>query len=54
MEALLVGIVAVNLMITIALVIVVLTGRRSGGAADTGVLEKALRAELRITGSELR
>ena len=54
MEALLVGIVAVNLVITVALTILVLMGRRRGGAADTGVLEKALRAELRITGSELR
>jgi DNA recombination protein RmuC len=54
MDSLLAAIVVANLVVTIALAGLVISSRNRGGGVDTGALEKALRSELRATGTELR
>jgi DNA recombination protein RmuC len=54
METVLIGAVALNLLLTGAVVVLVLVARGRSGAVDVGAIEKSVRAELRTMGTDLR
>lgn len=54
MESILLIAVVANLVITGVLVVLVVAARTRGGVGDLGAVEKAVRTELRASGSELR